>query len=113
MPSEQLLDLGLNQVVYLKSGMCEGKVLFVLFGANGTPVIAVDNVDAAVETATGHGLSSLQCTDARPVLSLPQASSRIASLGISSGRARPAGATGRPGEGRPSRGARFCISSFG
>ena len=57
MTSEQLLGLGMNQVVYLKSGMCEGKVLFVLFGANGTPVIAVDNVDAAVETATGHGLS--------------------------------------------------------
>ena len=51
MTSEQLLDLGMNQVVYLKSGICEGKMLFVLFGANGTPVIAADNVDAAVQTA--------------------------------------------------------------
>jgi len=25
MSSEQLLDLGMNQVVYLKSGTCEGK----------------------------------------------------------------------------------------
>jgi hypothetical protein len=57
MTSEQLLDLGMNQVVYLKSGICEGKMLFVLFGANGTPVIAADNVDAAVETAIEQGLS--------------------------------------------------------
>ena len=57
MTAEQLLDLGMNQVVYLKSGICEGKMLFVLFGANGTPVIAADNVDAAVETAIEQGLS--------------------------------------------------------
>jgi hypothetical protein len=57
MTSKQLLDLGMNQVVYLKSGICEGKMLFVLFGADGTPVIAADNVDAAVETAIEQGLS--------------------------------------------------------
>ena len=57
MTSEQLLDLGMNQVVYLKSGICEGRMLFVLFGANGMPVIAADNVDAAVETAIEQGLS--------------------------------------------------------
>ena len=57
MTSEQLLDLGMNQVVYLKSGMCDGKMLFVLFGADGTPVIAADNVDAVVETAIEQGLS--------------------------------------------------------
>ena len=42
MSSEQLLDLGMNQVVYLKSGMCDGKMVYVLFGADGTPVIAAD-----------------------------------------------------------------------
>jgi hypothetical protein len=57
MSSEQLLDLGMNQVVYLKSGMCDGRMLFVLFGANKTPVIAADNVVAAVETAIEQGLS--------------------------------------------------------
>ncbi len=57
MTSEQLLDLGMNQVVYLKSGMCDGRMLFVLFGADGTPVIAADTVDAAVETAIEQGLS--------------------------------------------------------
>ena len=57
MTSEQLLDLGMNQVVYLKSGMCDGKMLFVLFGADGTPVIAADTVNAAVEKAIEQGLS--------------------------------------------------------
>jgi hypothetical protein len=56
MSSEQLLDLGMNQVVYLKSGMCDGKMLFVLFGADGVPVIVADNVDTAVETAIEQGL---------------------------------------------------------
>ena len=37
MTSEQLLDLGMNQVVYLKSGMCDGEMLFLLIGADGMP----------------------------------------------------------------------------
>ena len=57
MTSEQLLDLGMNQVVYLKSGICEGKMFFVLFGADGTPVIVADDIDSAVETASEQGLS--------------------------------------------------------
>ena len=57
MTAEQLLDLGRYQVVYLKSGMCDGKMLFVLFGANGTPAVVADTVDAAVETAIEKGLS--------------------------------------------------------
>jgi hypothetical protein len=57
MTSEQLLHLGMDQVVYLKSGMCDGKVLFVLFGADGTPVVAEDDVEVALETAIEQGLS--------------------------------------------------------
>jgi hypothetical protein len=57
MTSEQLLHLGMNQVVYLKAGICDGETLFVLFGADGTPVIAADDVDAALEEATEQGLS--------------------------------------------------------
>ena len=56
MTSEQLLDLGMNQVVYLKSGMCDGKMVFVLFGADGTPVVVADTVDAALESAIEQGL---------------------------------------------------------
>ena len=57
MPSQQLLDLGMNEVVYLKSGMCDGKMVFVLFGADGTPAAVADNVNAAVQTAIEQGLS--------------------------------------------------------
>jgi hypothetical protein len=54
---EQLLHLGMNQVVCLKSGMCDGRMLFVLFGADGMPVVVADDVDIAVETAVNQGLS--------------------------------------------------------
>jgi hypothetical protein len=37
--------------VYLRSGICDDKMLFVLFGANGVPA------GAAVETAIELGLS--------------------------------------------------------
>ena len=57
MTSEQLLGLGMNQVVYLKAGTCDGRMLFVLFGADGTPVVVADDVEAAVETALEQGLS--------------------------------------------------------
>ena len=50
MTSEQLLDLGMNQVVYLKSGMCHGKMVFVLFGADGTPSAIL--IDAAGKVAS-------------------------------------------------------------
>ena len=56
MTSEQLLDLGMNQVAYLKSGLCDGKMLFVLFGADGTPAVVADTLDAALETAIEQGL---------------------------------------------------------
>ncbi len=56
MTSEQLLDLGMNQVAYLKSGLCDGKMLFVLFGADGMPAVVADNLDAALETAIEQGL---------------------------------------------------------
>jgi hypothetical protein len=57
MTSEQLLDLGRDQVVYLKSGICDDKMLFVLFGANRTPAVVADTVDAAVEITIEQGLS--------------------------------------------------------
>jgi hypothetical protein len=57
MTREQLLHLGMSQVVYLKSGMCDGRMLFVLFGADGTPVVVAHDVDAAVQTAVEQGLN--------------------------------------------------------
>lgn len=79
MTSEQLLDLGMNQVAYLKSGLCDGKMLFVLFGADGMPAVVADNLDAALETAIEQGLGFVAVHRRGPCQSLPQASSRIAS----------------------------------
>jgi hypothetical protein len=56
MTSEQLRHLGARQVVYLKAGMRDGELAFVLYGADGIPILTVDTVDAAVETVAEHGL---------------------------------------------------------
>ena len=56
MSVEQLLHLGTRQVAYLKSGMRNGELLFMVYGADGTPLVMVDAVETAVEMATQHGL---------------------------------------------------------
>jgi hypothetical protein len=57
MTCEQLLHLGISQVVYLKSGVCDGELVFLLYSADGTPIVATDNVDAAIEAAADRGLN--------------------------------------------------------
>ena len=57
MTCEQLLQLGMSQVVYLKSGMCDGEMLFILYGADGTPIVATDDVDVAIDAAADRGLN--------------------------------------------------------
>ena len=49
MTAEQLLHLGMRQVVYLKGGMCGGKRLFILYGADGSPIARPDDVESAME----------------------------------------------------------------
>ncbi len=56
MSVEQLLHLGTRQVVYLKSGMLDGERIFVLYGADGSHIVAVDAVETAVEMTAEHGL---------------------------------------------------------
>ena len=56
MSVEQLLQLGTRQVAYLKCGMWNGEILFVVYGADGTPLVMVDAVETAVEMAAQHGL---------------------------------------------------------
>ena len=56
MTVEQLLQLGTHQVVYLKAGMHNGEMAFVLYGADGIPLIAVDDVETAMEMAAESGL---------------------------------------------------------
>jgi hypothetical protein len=55
--AEQLLHLGTRQVVYLKVGLHDGELAFMLYSADGTPLVMVDTVETAVETAAEHGLS--------------------------------------------------------
>jgi hypothetical protein len=57
MTCEELLHLGMSQVVYLKSGMCSGEILFMLYSADGTPILATDDVDVAIEAAADRGLN--------------------------------------------------------
>jgi hypothetical protein len=56
MTVEQLLQLGTRQVVYLKAGMHNGEMAFVLYGADGILLIAVDDMDTAVEMVAENGL---------------------------------------------------------
>lgn len=56
MTAEQLLHLGTRQVVYLKARMDNGELAFMLYGADGTPLVMVDSVEAAVEMVAENGL---------------------------------------------------------
>ena len=53
---EQLRHLGTRQMAYLKCGMRNGELLFVVYGADGTPLVMVDAVETAVELAAQRGL---------------------------------------------------------
>jgi hypothetical protein len=53
---EQLLHLGTRQAVYLRTGIRDGEQAFVLYRADGTPLVVVDDVETAVEMAATHGL---------------------------------------------------------
>ncbi len=53
---EQLLHLGIRQVAYMRTGMRDGERAFVLYGADGTPLVVVDDVETAVEVAATYGV---------------------------------------------------------
>jgi hypothetical protein len=57
MTAEQLLHLGTRQVVYLKSGIRDGELAFMLHGADGASLVAFDTIEEAVQTAVENGLS--------------------------------------------------------
>jgi hypothetical protein len=54
--TEQLLHLGTRQVVYLKSGMRDGELAFILYGADGTSLVTFDTIEEAVQAVTENGL---------------------------------------------------------
>jgi hypothetical protein len=55
MTSEQLRHLGTQRMVYLKAGMRDGELSFVLFDADGTPLVMVDSFEQAIEMAGANG----------------------------------------------------------
>jgi hypothetical protein len=56
MTVEQLLHLGIRQVVYLKGDMSDGEGLVVLYGADGSPIAIPDDVESAMEMVAAWGL---------------------------------------------------------
>jgi hypothetical protein len=57
MTVDQLRDLGTFQVAYLRAGTCDGERLFVLYGADGMPLVTIDDVETLVDIAAEHGLA--------------------------------------------------------
>jgi hypothetical protein len=56
MTTEQLRHLGTGHVVYVRRGRRDSEPAFVLHGADGMPLSAVETVSAAVEAAANCGL---------------------------------------------------------
>jgi hypothetical protein len=57
MTTEQLRHLGTDQVVYVRRARRDSEQVLVLYGADGTPLSAVETADAAFELAADHGLA--------------------------------------------------------
>jgi hypothetical protein len=57
MTTEQLRHLGTDQVVYVRCARRDSEPVLVLYGADGTPLSAVETADAAFEVAADHGLA--------------------------------------------------------
>jgi hypothetical protein len=54
---EQLLQLGMTYVAYLRSGLYEGKELFAVYRADGIPIVVTDDLGDAIELAAEQGLN--------------------------------------------------------
>jgi hypothetical protein len=55
--TEQLLHLGARQVVYLRSGMRDGELTFILYSADGTSLVIFDSLEEAARLVAENGLS--------------------------------------------------------
>ena len=54
--SEELLHLGTRQIVYLKSGICDGEMALELYGADGAFLETFDSIEDAVQAVDENGL---------------------------------------------------------
>jgi hypothetical protein len=56
MSAEQLQQLGTRQVVYLSAGTCDDEMVFLIHGADGTPIVMVEDLKTAMAMVAQHGL---------------------------------------------------------
>jgi hypothetical protein len=54
--ADQLLHLGTRQVVYLKAGTCEDEMVFVIYGADGSPFVMINDLVTAMGMVAEQGL---------------------------------------------------------
>jgi hypothetical protein len=52
MTAEQLLNLGKPRVAYVKASLNDDATIFVLYAADGKPILSTDDVEQAAEAAT-------------------------------------------------------------
>jgi hypothetical protein len=57
MTVQQLLDLGVCQVVYLKAGISHGEQAFIIYAADGVPLDVVGSLQEAADAVAEHGQS--------------------------------------------------------
>ncbi|HET8996797.1 MAG TPA: DUF1150 family protein [Acetobacteraceae bacterium] len=55
MSAEQFLQLGVDQVAYVRAAQHDGTPFFLVHGADGVPLASVDALEDAVEMAAEHG----------------------------------------------------------
>ena len=49
--TEQLLELGRRQIAYLRTGLRDGALIFILYGADGAPIVMVESIERAAKAA--------------------------------------------------------------
>ena len=55
MSPEQFLNLGVQQVVYVRAGIRDGSPFFLIFGADGIPLATVETLQDAVQRVVEQG----------------------------------------------------------
>ena len=53
---EQLRYLGKRQVVYLRAGTCDGEMALLIYSADGTPIVMVEDLKTAMAMVAEQGL---------------------------------------------------------
>ena len=57
MTSAEFRRLGVRSVVYLRSGLLNGELAYVIHSADGLPMAVLQDIEAAVALASEHGMA--------------------------------------------------------